>query len=308
MATADMVVEFEAVPDLVVQHFFVSGDSADPEVTAHIGGLDPDVDEPPSITRFLNLPTITRQRHTRIRDPISDFAQSKILTYDQYTTAVEQMKMASEMAQLAKEQQRVDRQVSKKRKEREKGHLAKAIVREEAARMKELRATKYAALWANRQALRDEVQRICAERLATTAAAQAAKKARKTAERQEQQRLQATRAAEMAQGGQGYSRNVNTTTTEPEVPSPNTSSSIPEHFPHFPTPQNLSYFFSSSTTFPHASPAHLSFQRLNSPMQSMPPSHPMVHFSTPFQVFQNSLQHTSPWSREMSNHHGMEHH
>jgi hypothetical protein len=307
-----MAVDFDAVLDSAVQYFFVSRDLADPEVTMHVGDLDPDVDEPLFITRFLNLPTVTRQRHTRIRDPIFDFAQSKILTCEQYTTTVEQMKVAREMAQLAKEQQRVDRQVSKRRKavEWEEGRLAKAAAREDAACIKELRAAEQATLWASKQALRDKAQRIRAERLAVAAATKAAKaaeKAHKMAERQEQQRLWAARAVEMAQGGQGHSRSVNTTTTDPEVPSPNTSSSIPEHFPHFSTPQNLPYFFSSSTAFPPASPAHLSFQQLNTPMQSTPPSYPMVHFFTPFQLFQNSLQHTSPWSREMSHHHGMEH-
>lgn len=94
--------------------------------------------------------------------------------------------MAREIVQLAKEQQHVNRQVLKKRKEREEGCLAKVVVQEEPAHMKELQAAEQVALWASRQALHDKVQRIFAEHLAATMAAKTAKaieKARKMVER-----------------------------------------------------------------------------------------------------------------------------
>jgi hypothetical protein len=186
--------------------------------------------------------------------------------------------------------------------EQEEGRLARATAREEAARMKELRAAEQVELCARKQALRDETQRVRAERLAL-AAAKAAKKARKTAKCQEQQRLRAARAAEMAQGGQAGLRSVDAIAQELEVPHTNTSSSLTDHFPPFPTPQNLLYFFSSSPTFPPMpSPSHLSFQQLNTPKQSMQPSHPILQYSSPFQVFQTSLQPNSQWRREMSHH------
>jgi hypothetical protein len=70
-------VEFAQLLDSQVQHFFVNSNSLDPEVSEEIGGLDPSIEEPTSITRFLTLTIVTQQRHTRIRDPIFDFVQSK---------------------------------------------------------------------------------------------------------------------------------------------------------------------------------------------------------------------------------------
>jgi hypothetical protein len=106
----------------------------------------------------------------------------------------------------------------------------------------------------------------------------------------------ATRAAEMAQGGQGGKGSGSNVSVEPEVPCTNIPSSIPPHLPHIPASQNLPYFFSSPPTFlPMSSNGHLSFQQLNTPMQSKQPSHPMLHFSSPFQMFQNSLQQGSQW-------------
>jgi hypothetical protein len=52
-----------------------------------------------SITTFLTLVAITQQRHTRKRDPIFDFAQSKILTLDEYTTVAEELNLSKELAQ-----------------------------------------------------------------------------------------------------------------------------------------------------------------------------------------------------------------
>jgi hypothetical protein len=70
-----MAVDFVAEPDPEVSHFFVNCDIADPEVFEELASLDPTVREPTSITRFLTLPIVTRQRHTKIRDPIYLFSQ-----------------------------------------------------------------------------------------------------------------------------------------------------------------------------------------------------------------------------------------
>jgi hypothetical protein len=215
------------------------------------------------------------------------------------------LKYAKEMAQQLKEQQCINRQESKRKKkvEQEEGRLARATAREDAARSKELQAVEQAEVRARRQAQCDEIQRLHAEWLAlaaATKAAKATKKARKATTRQEQLRLWAVRAAEMAQGCQGGLRSVEAVAMELEVPHPNTSSSIPEHFTPFCTPQNLLFFFSSSPTFPPMpSLGPLSFQQLNTPMQSTQPSHPILQYSSHFQVFHNSLHHNSQWGREM---------
>lgn len=78
----EMAGDFAALPNSPIEHIFVNSHSADLEVFELIGGLDPSVEEPTSITRFLTLPTVTQQRHTKIRDPIFDFYLSKILTSD----------------------------------------------------------------------------------------------------------------------------------------------------------------------------------------------------------------------------------
>jgi hypothetical protein len=89
--TIDMAVEFSTAPDSDMHHYFIILDAADPEVIEQVGGLDPIVDEPMSITWFLTLPTVTRQRNTKIRDPIFDYAQSKIFTSEESSTTVEEL-------------------------------------------------------------------------------------------------------------------------------------------------------------------------------------------------------------------------
>jgi hypothetical protein len=295
-----MAEDFSKELDTAVLHYFVNSDPTDPEVMEHVGGLDPCIDEPTSITHFLTLPIVTRQRHTKFKDPIFYFAQSKILMSDEYSTTVEELRLAKEMAKRANQQQRHENEDSKRRKalKREEWRMAKAAAREEATRLKELRVAEQVKLQARRQAVHEEAQRTRVQRLADAAIAKAAERARKALERQEQQRLWATRAAEMAQGCQGGRSSEDTIAREPEVPRAHISSSIREQFPHFPAPQNIPYFFSASPAFPPmTSSPHLSFQQLNTPMQSTQPSHPILQFSSPFQVFQNSLTHNSQWGR-----------
>jgi hypothetical protein len=249
--STEMATEFSAEPDSSLQNFFVTADTSDPEVSEQVGGLDLAVNEPASITSFLTLPTVTRQRHTKIRDPIFDFAQSKILTSEEYTTTTEKLKLAKEMVERAKEQQCCKKQDLKRRRamEREEGRLAKAAAHEEATRFKELHAAKQAELQARKHAMRMEAQRIRVQRLADAVVAKAEEKARKATERQEQQRFRIARAAEMEHRSQGGGTGVDTIATELEVLPTQIPSSIPEHVLQFPTPQNIPYFFSPPTGF-----------------------------------------------------------
>jgi hypothetical protein len=77
-----MAAQFSEEPNSEIEHFFITSDPTDHEVVEEVSALDLAVAEPTSITRFLILPTITRQKYTRIRDPIFYFAQPKILTSD----------------------------------------------------------------------------------------------------------------------------------------------------------------------------------------------------------------------------------
>jgi hypothetical protein len=292
------------MPQSFVHHYFVTSNATDPEVASELGGLDPNVDAPTSITRFLTLPIVRRQRHTKIRDPIFNFAQSKILTSNEYTIVAEDMKLAKAMAEIEKEQQRRDKQNLRRRKEREREEerSAKVAAREEAAYLQELRAAEQAELQARCQAVREEAQRMKVQRLAdvaSTKAAKAAERARKASECEAQQRLRAARAAEMAQGSQGGGRSVDGSPTDPQVLPTHISSSTIEDFHHFPAAENIPYFFSPFTFFPMSSSAHLSFQQLNSLMQSLQPSHPMLQFTSPFQVFQSPVNQTPQWGNGM---------
>jgi hypothetical protein len=159
--TADMAQDFSEEPDTAVLHYFVNLDPTDPKVMEHVGGLDPNINEPTSITHFLTLPTVTRQRHTKFKDPIFDFAQSKFLTSNEYSTAAEELRLAKQLAERAKQQQRHQKEDSKRRKalKWEEWRMAKDVAREEAARLKELRAAEQAQLQARRRAVREEVER-----------------------------------------------------------------------------------------------------------------------------------------------------
>jgi hypothetical protein len=185
--SADMVEDSSKEPDTAVLHYFVNSDPTDPKVMEHVGGLDPCIDEPTSITHFLTLPTVTRQRHMKFKDPIFDFAQSKILTSNEYSTTAEELRLAKELAERAKQQQRHENEDSKKKKalEREEWRVAKVVACEEVACLKELRAAEQAELQAQGQAVRKEAQRTRAQRLANAAATKAAERARKALEHQE---------------------------------------------------------------------------------------------------------------------------
>jgi hypothetical protein len=74
------------------------------------------------------------------------------LTFDEYFTTVEELRLTKEMAERAKQQQRHEKEDSKRRKalQGEEWRVAKAAAREEAARLKELRAAEQAELQARR--------------------------------------------------------------------------------------------------------------------------------------------------------------
>jgi hypothetical protein len=88
--SAEMAEEFSEEPDIVVLHYFVNSDPANLEVMEHVRGLDPCIDEPSSITNFFILPAVTKQQHTKFKDPIIYSTQSKILTSDEYSVAAEE--------------------------------------------------------------------------------------------------------------------------------------------------------------------------------------------------------------------------
>ena len=65
-----MAAQISKERDSTIEYFFITSNLIDHEVVEEISALDPAVAKSTSITRFLILPTVTRQKHIRIRDPI----------------------------------------------------------------------------------------------------------------------------------------------------------------------------------------------------------------------------------------------
>ena len=178
-AQRDLEADLGRAPDAGTEHFFVDIDPSDPTADPDIGGLDTDVTEPDSITRFLQLPTFTPRACSRRRDPIVDFAKSIILTCDAYEEAEVGVRMRRENAATEKQRQRIEREETRKRKaiEREENNARKAAQREESLRLKEQRAQEKAALQAQKAAEKEAAAQAKAARAYDDAIAKAARAA-----------------------------------------------------------------------------------------------------------------------------------
>jgi hypothetical protein len=204
LAAGDIQTQFAKVPKSNVQHFFVDPHCSNPEVEEVVGCLDPDVSHPDSITRFLILPIVTQHSHVYSKDPVVNFAKSVILTSDEYVVAATRLKETREKAVKAKEQNKVQKEETRKRKaaEREEAATLRAAACFQAQRLKELRAAEQAQVRASRVAECEEAQRLKAQRLADVAAKKAiraAKKTRQSTTRQQAQRDRVVKATETAE-------------------------------------------------------------------------------------------------------------
>ena len=97
-------------PNAETEHFFVGVDPAEPTPPEEIGGLDPEVQAPDSITQFLQLPSFTPRANSRRRDPIVDYTKSVILTSAEYEDATIAVVNKRENAIKEKEQQKQERE------------------------------------------------------------------------------------------------------------------------------------------------------------------------------------------------------
>ena len=110
-ARLEMVAEFDEVPDSSAFHYFVAPDPTDRgEGALEIATIDNTEGEPNSITRFLTLPTIAARVSSKRKDPLLDFTKSKILTSDEYTSAVQRLNDAKELAAREKERLRTEKE------------------------------------------------------------------------------------------------------------------------------------------------------------------------------------------------------
>lgn len=123
-------------PSSQAEHFNVDCDSTDQNLVEEVAGLDFDIKEAESITRFLTLPTVNKSKFT---DPILDFTESHILICDEFTNSMQRLHESRENAVKEKERKAIEREESKKQKanEREEARVAKVSAREEAC-LKEL--------------------------------------------------------------------------------------------------------------------------------------------------------------------------
>jgi hypothetical protein len=80
---------------------------SNPEEEENVGGLDPDVRHPNSITRFLTLPMVTQHSMPNSKDLVVNFARSIILMSDEYVAAATHLKETREKAVKEKEQNKV---------------------------------------------------------------------------------------------------------------------------------------------------------------------------------------------------------
>lgn len=176
-AARDLAADLDCIPDTQTEHFFVNVDYSDPTADSDVAGLDPEVTEPNSITRFLQLPTFAPRASTRRRDPIVDFAKSIILTCDAYEQAELGVRTRRENAAAEKERQKIEREESRKRKaaEREENNARKAAEREESLRIKEQRAQEKAAAQALKAAEKEAAAQAKAARAYECAIARAAR-------------------------------------------------------------------------------------------------------------------------------------
>ena len=202
----DLEREFAEAPRATTSYYFVAVEDSDVGVDEDIAGLEPNDEEPSSITQFLQLPTVTARTSGKRKDPIIEFSKSIIITSCQYMEAAAAVKESKERDKKEKEQARLAREENRKRKarEREEEQARKAVERAEALRQKEERALKRAEEQARKVADREALQRAKATRtyeLQLVKVAKAADRARLASERSNTRRCRATETAEGRQTG-----------------------------------------------------------------------------------------------------------
>jgi hypothetical protein len=135
----DIEADLAHQPTADIEHVFVNAESCDEGSVGEATDLERPLSEPQSLTKLLKLPTIIARIGSKKKDPIVNFAKSVILTSDQYISAAQEMRNSKEVVAKYKEQQKVERDESRKYKAvaKEAASARRAIKREEAQRAKE---------------------------------------------------------------------------------------------------------------------------------------------------------------------------
>ena len=107
--SAKLEADLAQAPSAEIQHYFVDVDDKNPDLRDEAAGLNPDIIEPHSLTRFLTLPTVTTRINPKKQDPIVNFAKSVILILDQYVEAAHQMRTRREETATTKVRSKEER-------------------------------------------------------------------------------------------------------------------------------------------------------------------------------------------------------
>ena len=219
---ADISADFAVIREVETEHFFVNTDDCDLSSDEEIAGLDPEVEEPKSITKFLQLATVSARTGRRKLDPVVDFAKSIILTSAAYEEAARGVRDAREQAKQDKERQKEEREESRKRKavEKSEAQARKLAVREERQREREARALEKAAI-------QEELNR----QRETRAVEKAVAAARKVAEREAAARAKAERAQEVAMAKFLRASAERRNFSSPQVPATSTQTILTQTVP-----------------------------------------------------------------------------
>ena len=230
----DIAADLSRDPNVETEHFFVGVDPAEPTSPDEIGGLDPEVQAPDSITQFLQLPSFTPRANSRRRDPIVDYTKSVILTSAEYEDAAIAVQNQRENAIKEKERQKQEREELKKRKaaEREVANAQKVAERQEILRRKEQRQQEKDAAQARKAAEREEAARTKAQRALELAQARADKAAEKTRRFASKRPSSVSRAPQNVDACQDVDVGSHAFTQPPSPPS-----ALGQFF--FPSPTNI---------------------------------------------------------------------
>ena len=196
-------------------------DPAEPTPPEEIAVPNPTVQNPNSITQFLQLPSFTTRPNSRRRDPIVDYSKSVILTSTEYENAAIAIVNARKAAMKEKEQQKQEREEMKKRKaaEREEANAQRLADREESLQRKEQRQQEKDAAQTRKAAEREEAARQKAQRAAELAQARAEKAAEKSRRLAAKQAPNVSRAPQNVEAGQDAGVIRSAFTQPPSPPS-----------------------------------------------------------------------------------------
>ena len=179
-------------------------DPVEPTPPEEIAVPNPTVQNPDSITQFLQLPSFTTRPNSRRRDLIVDYSKSVILTSTEHENAAIAIVNTREAAMKEKERQKQEREEMKKRKaaEREEANAQRLADREESLRRKEQRQQEKDVAQARKAAEREEAARQKAQRAAELAQARAEKAAEKSRRLAAKQAPNVSRAPQNVEAGQ----------------------------------------------------------------------------------------------------------